>query len=111
MLFIVEYVESHGVAPTFEEMLAPAGIVSKAGIIRMLNGLEDRGFIRRLRGRSRAIEVLRHPIPMGMERAAWHLKEAIEHLQDEDNFEANMGRIALQTALVHLEKARKKVAA
>ena len=46
-------------SPSFDEMASAMGLKSKSGVFRLLAGLEERGFIRRLRNRSRAIEVLR----------------------------------------------------
>lgn len=57
--FIERYTaENGGVAPTFEEMMLAVDLASKSGIHRLLGGLEERGRIRRLRDRARAIEVL-----------------------------------------------------
>ena len=59
--FLAKYSEEHGYAPSFEEMANALNVVSKSNIHRLLDALEERGFIRRLRHRSRAIEVLRMP--------------------------------------------------
>ena len=50
-----------GVAPSFAEMMAGLGLASKSGVHRLISGLEDKGYIRRLRGRERAIDVLKRP--------------------------------------------------
>jgi hypothetical protein len=50
-----------GVPPSFDEMAAGIGINSKSGVHRLLTGLEERGFIRRLRNRARAIEIIASP--------------------------------------------------
>jgi len=50
-----------GVAPSVSEMAKGVGINSKSGVHRLLSGLEERGFIHRLRGRARAIEIVRMP--------------------------------------------------
>lgn len=59
--FIHDYVVRHGVAPSFEEMRDSLGLRSKSGIHRLITGLEERGYIRRLAHRARAIELLRAP--------------------------------------------------
>jgi repressor LexA len=59
--FINDYVTRHGVAPSFEEMRDSLDLRSKSGIHRLITGLEERGFIRRLAHRARAIELLRPP--------------------------------------------------
>lgn len=57
--FISGYVASNGgVGPSFEDMQGAMGFGSKSSVHRLLQGLEERGMIRRLRHRSRAIEVL-----------------------------------------------------
>lgn len=55
--FIIEFSADHGYSPSFEEMRGACGLQSKSGIFRMLTALEERGFIRRLKNRRRAIEV------------------------------------------------------
>lgn len=52
-----------GISPTLEEMAAGIGLNAKSGISRLLDGLEERGHIRRLPNRTRAVEVLT-PIPV-----------------------------------------------
>ncbi len=60
-----------GVSPSFDEMKDALGLRSKSGIHRLISGLEERGFIRRLPHRARALEVLRLPENMeGQERDA-----------------------------------------
>ncbi len=59
--FIHKHSAEKGIAPTFSEMCDGVGINSKAYIYRLLEGLEERGFIRRLQNRNRAIEILRLP--------------------------------------------------
>lgn len=60
LVFIEGYIEAHdGVAPTFREMAAGTGLRSTHGVFRIVNGLVERGYIRRLRDRARAIEILK----------------------------------------------------
>ncbi|MEM7044192.1 MAG: transcriptional repressor LexA [Pseudomonadota bacterium] len=59
--FIQDYLEQHGVPPSFEEMRSALKLKSKSGIHRLITGLEERGYIRRLAYRARALEVLRLP--------------------------------------------------
>ncbi|OYZ89604.1 MAG: hypothetical protein B7Y00_01250 [Sphingomonadales bacterium 17-56-6] len=51
-----------GIAPSFEEMKEALGLSSKSGVQRLLTGLTERGFVRRLANRSRALEVIRHSL-------------------------------------------------
>lgn len=67
--FIDNYVTRHGVSPSFEEMRDSLNLRSKSGIHRLISALEERGYIRRLAHRARAIELLRAP-PTAIELAA-----------------------------------------
>ena len=59
--FISRHLGQHGVSPSFDEMKEALGLKSKSGIHRLITGLEERGFIRRLPHRARALEVVREP--------------------------------------------------
>jgi repressor LexA len=61
LLFINRRLSDGGVSPSFEEMKDALGLKSKSGIHRLISGLEERGFIRRLPHRARALEVVRLP--------------------------------------------------
>src|ERR1700754_4038131 len=61
LLFINQRLSEAGVSPSFDEMKEALGLRSKSGIHRLISGLEERGFIRRLPHRARALEVLRLP--------------------------------------------------
>ncbi len=59
--FIQERLEATGVSPSFEEMKEALDLKSKSGVHRLISALEERGFIRRLPNRARALEVLKQP--------------------------------------------------
>jgi repressor LexA len=59
--FIQTRLEESGVSPSFEEMKEALDLKSKSGVHRLISALEERGFIRRLPNRARALEVLRPP--------------------------------------------------
>jgi repressor LexA len=61
LLFINQRLANGGVSPSFEEMKDALSLKSKSGIHRLISGLEERGFIRRLAHRARALEVVRLP--------------------------------------------------
>ena len=65
LLFIHRRVSDGGVSPSFDEMKDALGLRSKSGIHRLITGLEERGFIRRLPHRARALEVMRLPDGLG----------------------------------------------
>ena len=57
--FIHERIRETGVSPSFEEMKEALGLKSKSGVHRLITALEERGFIRRLAHRARALEITR----------------------------------------------------
>ncbi|MBV2144590.1 transcriptional repressor LexA [Falsochrobactrum sp. TDYN1] len=61
LLFIHERLKESGIPPSFDEMKEALNLASKSGIHRLITALEERGFIRRLPNRARALEVLRLP--------------------------------------------------
>src|SRR5579863_4583235 len=72
LLFINQRLTATGVSPSFDEMKDALSLRSKSGIHRLISGLEERGFIRRLPHRARALEVVKLPedsaVPTGGER-------------------------------------------
>ena len=65
LLLIRDRLAADGVPPSFDEMKIALGLKSKSGIHRLITGLEERGFIKRLPHRARALEIIR--IPEGAE--------------------------------------------
>jgi len=61
LMYIQERLAESGVSPSYEEMKEALGLKSKSGIHRLITGLEERGFVRRLPHRARALEILRLP--------------------------------------------------
>ncbi len=61
LLFIHRHLSQHGISPSFDEMKDALDLKSKSGIHRLITGLQERGFIRRLPHRARAVEILRLP--------------------------------------------------
>lgn len=61
LLLIHEHLGLQGIPPSFDEMKEALGLKSKSGIHRLITGLEERGFIRRLPHRARALEILKMP--------------------------------------------------
>jgi repressor LexA len=61
LLFIDARLKQDGVSPSFDEMREALDLKSKSGVHRLISALEERGFIRRLPNRARALEVLKHP--------------------------------------------------
>jgi len=61
LLFINKKLRSSGISPSYEEMKESLNLKSKSGIHRLINALEERGFIRRLAHKARALEVIKLP--------------------------------------------------
>jgi repressor LexA len=61
LLYINQRLTATGISPSFDEMKDALSLKSKSGIHRLVSGLEERGFIRRLPHRARALEVVRLP--------------------------------------------------
>jgi repressor LexA len=80
LLFIHERLKEAGIPPSFDEMKEALDLASKSGIHRLITALEERGFIRRLPNRARALEVIRLPdsIAPGLGGARKFLPSVIE---------------------------------
>ena len=61
LTFIEGRIEADGISPSFDEMKDALGLKSKSGVHRLVKALEERGFIRRLPNRARALEVMQSP--------------------------------------------------
>ncbi|MEK9622600.1 MAG: transcriptional repressor LexA [Alphaproteobacteria bacterium] len=90
--FLVKHSEEHDVPPSYDEMRDALGLASKSGIHRLVSGLEERGHIRRLANRARAIEILR---PSG---AAASLAKSVSAAVDAVSLPL-LGRIAAGTPI------------
>jgi len=62
LCFIQLRLEETGISPSFEEMKEALDLKSKSGVHRLISALEERGFLRRLPNRARALEVIREPV-------------------------------------------------
>lgn len=58
---IDESLKSDGICPSFEEMKVSIGLKSKSGIHRLIRSLEERGFIRQIPNKARALEIIKYP--------------------------------------------------
>src|SRR5436305_8374618 len=61
LLFIDDRLKADGISPSFDEMREALELKSKSGVHRLISALEERGFIRRLPNRARALEVMKLP--------------------------------------------------
>ncbi|WP_277979773.1 transcriptional repressor LexA [Sphingomonas phyllosphaerae] len=74
--FIEDRLAESGVSPSFEEMKEALELKSKSGVHRLISALEERGYLRRLPNRARALEVLKAPERGEPKRAAAPAKRA-----------------------------------
>ena len=88
LLFIHERMKESGVPPSFDEMKDALDLASKSGIHRLITALEERGFIRRLPNRARAIEVIKLPESVAHGMAATRSRGFTPSV-----IEGNLGRV------------------
>lgn len=69
LIFIHERIQEEGISPSFDEMKDALDLKSKSGIHRLIGALEERGFLRRLPNRARALEVVKLPEGYGKQSA------------------------------------------
>src|SRR6202046_4368704 len=86
--FISERLKESGVPPSFDEMKDALDLRSKSGIHRLITALEERGFIRRLPNRARAIEVIKLPESVAHGMAAARTRGFTPSV-----IEGNLGRV------------------
>jgi repressor LexA len=104
--FIDARVKKDGVAPSFDEMREAVNLKSKSGIHRLITALEERGFIRRLPHRARALEVCYAPQGEAAAQAPGQRSPAAE----QNNFEIPLyGRIAAGTPIEALQESSRNV--
>lgn len=81
LMFVHERIRETGVSPSFDEMKEALDLKSKSGIHRLITALEERGFVRRIAHKARALEVLKLPdsaLPAGARIGRGFAPEVIE---------------------------------
>ena len=117
LIFIQQNLRETGIAPSYEEMKEALDLRSKSGIHRLINALEERGFIRRLAHRARAIEIIRFPNASRINSVSNFKPEIINGEQDSDLFGLGeeifeirmMGKIAAGTPIQAIEYEKNKI--
>ncbi|HYG27052.1 MAG TPA: transcriptional repressor LexA [Caulobacteraceae bacterium] len=112
LMFIHERIKETGVSPSFDEMKEALDLASKSGIHRLITALEERGFIRRLAHRARALEVVKLPEQATASRGRQPFRpdviegggrpQAIEAANDTRELSL-MGKIAAGTPIAAIE--------
>ena len=101
LLFIDSRLKEGGISPSFDEMREALDLKSKSGVHRLISALEERGFIRRLPNRARALEVVK--IPDSGSASVVPLRPAV-HAAANDTLEIPLhGRIAAGTPIEALQ--------
>ena len=117
LIYIHQNLRETGVAPSYEEMKDALDLRSKSGIHRLINALEERGFIRRLANRARAIEIIKLPTSSTINPKGNFQPEIIEGNKEKDLFSLNeesievrmMGKIAAGTPITAIEYEKNKI--
>lgn len=116
LLYIHERIKETGVSPSFDEMKEALDLASKSGIHRLITALEERGFLRRLAHRARALEVLKLPDsatpsapPKG--RAAFRPSVVSEGRENEIEGIPILGKIAAGVPIEALQNEIGRIAA
>ena len=117
LIYIHQNLRETGVAPSYEEMKDALDLRSKSGIHRLINALEERGFIRRLANRARAIEIIKLPTSSTINLKGNFQPEVIEGNKEKDLFSLNeesievrmMGKIAAGTPITAIEYEKNKI--
>ncbi|MDP3736870.1 MAG: transcriptional repressor LexA [Hyphomonadaceae bacterium] len=124
LLFINDRIKETGVSPSFDEMKEALDLASKSGIHRLITALEERGFLRRLAHRARALEVLKLPesaVPQAQGSGRGGFRPSVINGEGRSSrptasasigtFIPVMGRIAAGTAIEAIEHETHRVAA
>ena len=117
LIYIHQNLRETGVAPSYDEMKDALDLRSKSGIHRLINALEERGFIRRLAHRARAIEIIKLPTSSTLNPKGNFQPEVIEGNKEKDLFSLNeesievrmMGKIAAGTPIAAIEYEKNKI--
>ena len=59
-VYLTDYIAKNSISPSFEEMKTAVNLKSKSGIHRLITSLEQRGFIKRLKHKARAMEIIKN---------------------------------------------------
>ena len=110
LIFINEKLKRTGVSPSYDEMRVSLSLKSKSGIHRLVSALEERGFIKRLPHKARALEVIKLPENAGAQDLYNNFSPKIikggldlNKIDDEEVFVPVLGKIAAGAPIEALE--------
>ena len=79
--FIHDWMKTHQRCPSFDEMMEGIGLKSKSNIHRLVSALEERGYVRRLPNRARALEIIKPPLDEGGQNLSAAIgNDSLEHM-------------------------------
>lgn len=99
LVFIDTFIKENGHSPSFEEMKSAVGLKSKSGIHVLINSLEERGYVRKLAHKARALEVVKMPETAALNKS---VKENFANDNGETEFSLSIplyGKIAAGTPI------------
>ena len=110
LIFINEKLKRTGISPSYDEMRVSLNLKSKSGIHRLISALEERGFIKRLPHKARALEVIKLPENAGAQDLYNNFSPKIikggldlKKIDDEEVFVPVLGKIAAGSPIEALE--------
>ena len=113
LMFINKKLRSSGVSPSYEEMKESLNLKSKSGIHRLISALEERGFIKRLAHKARALEVVKLPETASVNDIYNFSPSVIKGGLDEEGVETNeipvLGKIAAGTPVEAIQNEVSRV--
>jgi repressor LexA len=117
LMFIHDRIKESGVSPSFDEMKDALDLASKSGIHRLITALEERGFVRRLAHRARALEVLKMPEEAAPARLRQPFKPQVvtgggrpqEQVASDVRDLPVLGRIAAGTPIEAIQQERERL--
>ncbi len=110
LLLIDKRIKSDGVPPSYDEMKDALGLASKSGIHRLITALEERGFIRRLANKARALEVIKLPRDYTNSKATPISAPPIAPIAANDTEIPFVGKIAAGNPIMALEDSYNMIA-
>jgi repressor LexA len=115
LMFIHERIKETGVSPSFDEMKDALDLASKSGIHRLITALEERGFLRRLAHRARALEVVKLPEQASVTGARARATAArppapVDEPANDSLTLPVLGRIAAGTPIEAIQQERDRIA-
>ena len=113
LIFINEKLKNDGVSPSYDEMRHSLNLKSKSGIHRLISALEERGFVKRLAHKARALEVVKLPENAGVKDLyndfkpsviSGGLDKKVENIKNNEKFIPVVGKIAAGMPIEAIEE-------